>query len=85
MSLTRRKYGLKQKWHSICSQHAVHDQECDLCDLGRWHYIIGSRISRFFYHRAYRIWYWWYNRPRKKHRMLAEFQSLKQKKIGEKS
>lgn len=65
---SRRRYGFKQRWYSICSHHLKRDPECGMCDCGHWRYDIALSISRFVNKRAYPIWYWWANRPRAKRR-----------------
>lgn len=55
--------GLKKElWFSICSRHAVYDEDCKLCNTGRWEKIIKYKISTLIYDLFPSLWSWWINR-----------------------
>ena len=34
--VTRGKGSLKEEWYSICSMHHEYDENCDMCNCGKW-------------------------------------------------
>ncbi len=59
---TRRKLLKKEIWFSICSRHAVYDENCKMCNTGSWKNAIKYKISLLIYKLFPSLWRWWANR-----------------------
>jgi hypothetical protein len=59
---TVRGKGFKKKtWYSICSIHAVHNKNCNMCNTGNWQNNFMLAISGCFHDHVYWLWYFWVN------------------------
>lgn len=59
---TVRGKGFKKKtWYSICSIHAIHNNNCNMCNTGSWQNNWINAISGWFHDHVYWLWYFWVN------------------------
>ena len=59
---TTRGEGIKKEtWYSICSRHAVHNNNCNMCNTGSWQNNWINAISGWFHDNIYWLWYFWVN------------------------
>ena len=59
---TRGKGIKKEIWFSICSRHAIHDENCNMCNVGHWQNAIRHKVSSLIYELFPSMWRWWVNR-----------------------
>jgi hypothetical protein len=50
------KFLNKQVWYSICSQHYIPDEKCNMCNTGSWENIYIDKIGTFIYDISPKIW-----------------------------
>lgn len=63
MSLRTRNKGIKKEiWFSICSKHALYNENCNMCNTGSWKNAIKYKISSLIYDLFPSLWRWWINR-----------------------
>lgn len=63
METKTRGTGLKKEiWFSICSRHAIYDENCKMCNTGSWNNAIKHKISSLIYKLFPSLWRWWANR-----------------------
>jgi hypothetical protein len=46
---TRRKGLKKQEWHSICSIHTEYNENCKMCNTGRWINVWKMKFNSLIY------------------------------------
>ena len=59
---TRGKGLKKEIWFSICSRHAIHDENCNMCNTGSWQNAIKYKVSSLRYNLFPSLWRWMVNR-----------------------
>lgn len=70
---TKGKYFWKKGWYSICSMHRDENDDCQMCQTGRWVNVCGYNVSSFIYGKWPNLWRWWANISwNKKRRMTFE-------------
>ena len=52
----------KEIWFSICSRHAIYDENCNMCNTGSWQNTIKYKVSSLIYDLFPSLWRWWVNR-----------------------
>lgn len=57
----RGRFLFKEQWYSICSMHANHDDDCELCNTGTWKNIYMSVFSSFVFKHFPKFWVFWVN------------------------
>jgi hypothetical protein len=58
---TRGKGFKKEIWFSICSRHAIHDENCNMCNTGSWNNAIKYKVGSLIYDLFPSLWRWWVN------------------------
>jgi hypothetical protein len=59
---TRGKDIKKEIWFSICSKHVIHDENCDMCNIGRWQNAIKYKFNSIIYDLFPLLWHRLINR-----------------------
>jgi len=60
----------REHFYSICSRHAIHDPDCDLCTTGHWHRDVSTSLSQRVFKLFPDLWRKWANRPAAKEKFL---------------
>ena len=58
---TRKHFIWKQEWYSVCSTHQKYQEDCDLCNHGRWVNVWLHKLSSLVYKISPKFWIWWVN------------------------
>ena len=54
----------RKEWYSICSGHYLWNEECSICNVGRWVNVWRHAVGHVIYRVAPGVWRWWANREK---------------------